>query len=85
MISLIVCYVSKSLIYISNNELPGQGASHSSFDDPSQFPPGPGGMSCLRVLSPFAVEGVRPSPLHLPLIPTQSVVVLPSSRGPGKS
>ena len=49
------------------NGLPGQGASHSSREDPSHALT-PHEIS-LRVLFPLAVEGESPVPRHLPAIP----------------
>ena len=66
------------------NGLPGQGASHSSCEDPSQGLTGTSvGIISWRVLFPMAVEGESPVPLHLPAIPWHDVLLLPSKRGPG--
>ena len=52
------------------NGLPGQGASHSSNEDPSDALTGTScGIISLRVLFPLAVEGESPVPRHLPAIP----------------
>ena len=66
------------------NGLPGQGASHSSNEDPSHALTGKSvGLISMRVLFPLAVEGESPVPRHLPAIPWHDVLLLPSMRGPG--